>query len=98
MKPQNSIFYLFNYFVIGVYYFDANGIFVYLFDASSGKLTKVRGFVHNVSLNLYYSEHGLLQTIQHSASGKRLSVNYTRFDRIGSIELLSDDNTVEKTK
>lgn len=58
---------------------------------------KVGSYIHNVTFNLQYSENRL-QSIENSESGKRLSVNYTIFDRIQSIELLSTDSTVEKAK
>ncbi len=81
---------------IGISYYPGN-IFVYLFDSTSGRLIRVGSFIHNVTLNLQYSVNRL-QSIEHSESGKRLSVNYTIFDRIQSIELLSADSTVEKTR
>ena len=81
----------------GVLYFDAGGIFYYLFDSSSGKLLKVGGYVHNVTLDLHYSDDKL-QTIEHSHSGKCLSVNYTSSGLIQSIKRLDADNVVEQAK
>ena len=75
-------------------YFDAGGILYYLFDSLSGKLLRVGGYIHNVTLSLQYSE-GKLQTIEHSHSGKQLSINYTGSDLIQSIRRLDSDNRVE---
>lgn len=83
--------------IIGVYYFDSGDIFIYLFDSMSGKLMRVGSYIHNVTLNMQYSENRL-RSVEHSESGKRLRVNYTIFDRIQSIELFSADHTVEKAK
>ena len=70
-------------------------MFLYLFDSSSGQLTSVGGYVHNVTLTLHYTE-GKLHYIEHSNSGKRLSINYTTSGLIRSIELLNAGNTVEE--
>ena len=80
-----------------MYFFDAGGIFLYLFNSSTGKLMRVGGYVHNVTLNLQYSE-GRLQSIEHSESGKRLRINYNNFDLIETIELLRADDSVLKAK
>ena len=80
-----------------MYLLDGGGIFLYLFNPSSGKLMEVGGYVHNVTLNLQYSE-GRLRTIEHSDSRKRLSIGYNNFDLIETIVLLSADNSVLKTK
>ncbi len=58
---------------------------------------EVGGYIHNVTLNLHYSEDKL-RSIEHSNSGKRLSIDYTNNGLIESIELVSADNTVEKAK
>lgn len=81
-----------------MYYFDGGGVFIYLFDPLTGKLLQVGGYIHSVTLILSYSQDNRLQSIEHSNSGKRLSVNYTTDGLIQSIELLSADNTVEKSK
>lgn len=80
-----------------MYYLDGGGIFLYLFNSLSGELMRVEGYIHNTTLNLYYSE-GRLDYIEHSDSGKRLSVNYTSSGLIQSMELINVDGTVEKTK
>ena len=81
-----------------MYYFDGGGVFIYLFDSLTGKLLRVGGYIHNVTLTLSYSQDNNLQSIEHSNSGKRLSVNYTTNGLIQSIELLNSDNTVLKSK
>lgn len=70
---------------------------MYIFDQLSGKLMTIGGYVHNVTLSLRYSED-MIRSIEHSDSGKRLSVNYTSNGLIESIELLNADNTVEKAR
>lgn len=86
--------YLEMHYFPGVVYFDAGGILYYIFDSLSGKLLKVGGYIHNVTLSLQYSE-GNLQAIEHSHSGKRLSINYTSSDLIQSIQRLDSDNRME---
>ncbi len=80
-----------------MYYFDAGGVLFYLFDSQSGMLIQIGGYLHNVTLNLHYSENRL-QYMEHSRSGKRLSVNYTTTGLIQSMQIINANNIVEKTK
>ena len=89
---QNEYFYN-----IGIYYFDSGGAFIYRFNPSSGKLLRVEAYVHNVTLDLQYSDRNMLQYIVHSRTGKRLAVNYTDNDLVRSIQLLDNASNVEKT-
>ena len=85
------------FYNIGIYYFDSGGAFIYRFDTSSGKLLKVEAYVHNVTLDLQYSDSSMLQYIVHSRTGKRLAINYTDNDLVRSIQLLDNAGSVEKT-
>ena len=68
-----------------------------MFDPLSGRLASIGGFVHNVTLNFYYSS-GQLESIENSRSRRKLNITYTTSGLILRVQLINSDDTVEKTR
>ena len=68
-----------------------------MFDPLSGRLANIGGFVHNETLNFYYSS-GQLQSIENSKSRRKLNMTYTSNGLILRVQLINSDDSVEKNR
>ena len=81
----------------GVSYEDTEAGVMYTFNTSSGKLTQIASLVDNSSIVVEHHDQEYPVLFSHS-NGKSLNVTYTDSGLIGYVDLLDEENNVEKTR
>ena len=81
----------------GVNYEDTEAGVMYTFNTSSDKLTQIASLVDNSSIVVEHRGQEYPVLFKHS-NGKSLNVTYTDSGLISFVDLLDEDNNVEKTR
>ena len=81
----------------GLSYEDTEAGVMYTFNTSSGKLIQIASLVDNSSIVVEHRDQEYPVLFTHS-NGKRLNVTYTNSGLISYVDLLDEENNVEKTR
>ena len=81
----------------GLSYEDTEAGVMYTLNASSGKLTQIASLVDNSSIVVEHHDQEYPVLFTHS-NGKSLNVTYTDGGLISYVDLLDEENNVEKTR
>ena len=81
----------------GLSYEDTEAGVMYTLNASSGKLTQIASLVDNTSIVVEHRDQEYPVLFTHS-NGKSLNVTYTDGGLISYVDLLDEENNVEKTR
>ena len=81
----------------GLSYEDTEAGVMYTFNTSSGKLIQIASLVDNSSIVVEHRDQEYPVLFTHS-NGNRLNVTYTDSGLISYVDLLDEENNVEKTR
>ena len=81
----------------GLSYEDTEAGVMFTFNTSSGKLTQIASLVDNSSIVVEHRDQEYPVLFTHS-NGKSLNVTYTDSGLISYVDLLDEENNVEKTR
>ena len=81
----------------GLSYIDISAGITYAFSISTGKLTRIASILDNSSIVVEYHGHEYPVLFAHS-NGKSFNISYADSGLISYIDLLDEENIIEKTR